>query len=205
MEEQKQHSQTSYGIEDGTEPTVAEEDRSLSATMAPDVGRPSVSAGDEQYDYTLRRDTGYMSSGYPERLNLSTPSDFTPGARSRVQPAHQVGDDTYFGSGGHLRDAKNVTFREARQNHRERHRTPSNSSADSYDEAHGDRSQAVEGRHLRGGSPRHSGGSPRHQPHHTPPVRGGWVSGAATPRPDALSHFLPGFVNGVKCRALIGW
>ena len=21
----------------------------------------------------------------------------------------------------------------------------------------------------------------------------------------ALSHFLPGFVNGVKCRALIGW
>jgi len=22
---------------------------------------------------------------------------------------------------------------------------------------------------------------------------------------DALSHFLPGFVNGVKCRALIGW
>jgi len=31
MEEQKQHSKTSYGI-DGTEPTVAEEDRSLSAT-----------------------------------------------------------------------------------------------------------------------------------------------------------------------------
>ena len=32
MEEQKQHSKTSYGIGDGTEPTVAEEDRSLSAT-----------------------------------------------------------------------------------------------------------------------------------------------------------------------------
>jgi len=31
MEEQQQHSKTSYGI-DGTEPTVAEEDRSLSAT-----------------------------------------------------------------------------------------------------------------------------------------------------------------------------
>lgn len=47
MEEQKQHSKTSYGIGDGTEPTVADEDRSLSATETwhdtDTVGRLSAS------------------------------------------------------------------------------------------------------------------------------------------------------------------
>ena len=45
MEEQKQHSKTSYGIGGGTEPTVADEDRSLSATLSLLMWAPLENAG----------------------------------------------------------------------------------------------------------------------------------------------------------------
>jgi len=138
------HPKTSYGLAEGGGPTVAGEEKghnngdkeqTLSATVAPNVGPPCLGAGGKLYEDTLRRDTGYMSWGYPDRLQLLTLSDFT-GARGRVQPAHRVDDDAYFASGDQVMDAKNVTFRGARQKRRESRRITSNSSADSSDDAH---------------------------------------------------------------------